>query len=352
MHTPKVSVIIPVYNVSAFLPQCLGSLRNQTLTDIEILCIDDGSSDDSAGIVSRFRQQDPRIRLLRQSHRGVSAARNLGICHARGSYSLFLDADDWVDPQMLECLWEAAERSGCAVAVCSSRVHFAGETRPGIRQRRYLQNSLRVTPRIWERAGSSPWCAIELGGSWPFVWNKLIRMDLLRDNGLFFSEKLTLGEDGVFDHLLFQYADKAVFLSQAMHHYRYQRKNSATDTLLQDSQNRFLRHIAVVGELLREFRSRGLLEQNREPVIPWLLDFLYMDFISLPAAFRKEAAASLRTLFEEFGLLPPPEGLEPFRKRRLKNITDLEQPCANARQRLDIVRTKLENRLIRLCSRK
>jgi len=350
MQAPKVSVIVPVYNVSAFLSQCLNSLKGQTLTDLEVICVDDGSSDGSAEIAARFQAQDPRFRLLRQPHRGVSAARNFGIYQARGSYIAFLDADDWVDPDMLERLWEAAEQTGCDVAVCSSAVHFSGESRPGIRQRRYLRSSLTVKEQIWERSGSSPWCAMALPGSWPFVWNKLIRTDLIRDNALFFSEKLTLGEDGVFDHLLFQYADRAVFVPQALHHYRYQRKASATDNLLRDRQNRFLRHIAAGAEMLREFQSRGLLERNREPLLRWLLDFLYADFVNLPAAARQETADSLEEVFRKYGLIPSPNGLNPVQERRLQTLTAFDRPCTQAKRILDIVWTKLENRLLRLFS--
>ena len=100
---PKVSVIIPVYNCEAFLPQCIDSLRAQTLEEIEMIFVCDASPDDSLSILRRYEQMDERIRVIAfEQNRGVSAARNAGIEVAAGEYVIFCDSDDWVEPQMYE----------------------------------------------------------------------------------------------------------------------------------------------------------------------------------------------------------------------------------------------------------
>ena len=95
MEMIKVSVVIPVYNAEKYLCECLDSAAGQTLRDVEILCIDDGSTDNSAAVVAQYIKKDPRIRLIRQENSGSGAARNRGIRTARGEYIAFLDADDF-----------------------------------------------------------------------------------------------------------------------------------------------------------------------------------------------------------------------------------------------------------------
>lgn len=105
---PKVSVILPVYNVEKYLHQCLDSIQQQTLTDIEIICVDDGSTDGSPAILDEYAQQDARFIILHQENKGAGAARNSGLEVARGEYLLFLDADDFFEHKMLELSYKKA----------------------------------------------------------------------------------------------------------------------------------------------------------------------------------------------------------------------------------------------------
>lgn len=101
----KVSVIVPIYNVEAYLPACLKSIVGQTLRDIEIILVDDGSTDGSPEIARRFAAGDSRIRLVSQANSGQAVARNVGIAKAQGDYIVFVDSDDWIEPDMLEVLY-------------------------------------------------------------------------------------------------------------------------------------------------------------------------------------------------------------------------------------------------------
>ena len=117
MEMIKVSVVIPVYNAEKYLCECLDSAAGQTLRDVEILCIDDGSTDNSAAVVAQYIKKDPRIRLIRQENSGSGAARNRGIRTARGEYIAFLDADDFYpEAATLEKLYRAAVEHG--VMIC------------------------------------------------------------------------------------------------------------------------------------------------------------------------------------------------------------------------------------------
>ena len=116
---PKVSVIIPVYNCEAFLPQCIDSLRAQTMQEIEMIFVCDASPDDSLSILRRYEEQDSRIRVIAfEQNRGVSAARNAGIELASGEFVIFCDSDDWVEPQMYARLYAMAVEHDADIAFC------------------------------------------------------------------------------------------------------------------------------------------------------------------------------------------------------------------------------------------
>lgn len=105
----KLSVIIPVYNVEKYLKRCLDSVINQTLKDIEILCINDGSTDDSLSILEEYKSKDSRIVIISQGNKGLAATRNVGIENAKGEYLAFVDSDDWINSKFLECLYSSAK---------------------------------------------------------------------------------------------------------------------------------------------------------------------------------------------------------------------------------------------------
>lgn len=109
---PKVSVIVPIYNVEAYLPRCLDSLRRQTLSDIEIILVDDGSPDGCGAIADRYAREDGRFRVIHQANAGLAAARNRGIEMACAPYLMFVDSDDWVEPDFCRIPFEAAEEHG------------------------------------------------------------------------------------------------------------------------------------------------------------------------------------------------------------------------------------------------
>lgn len=114
----KISIIVPVYNVERFLPRCLDSILNQTIREIEIILVDDGSTDHSGAVCDQYAAKDSRIIALHQSNSGVSAARNLGLAVAHGEYLGFIDSDDWIEPDMYERLLRNAEQYEAEISVC------------------------------------------------------------------------------------------------------------------------------------------------------------------------------------------------------------------------------------------
>lgn len=113
----KVSIIVPVYNVENYLSRCLNSLINQTLKDIEIICVNDGSTDGSSAILEEFAQKDSRIRIVNKENGGLSSARNEGLKYVTSDYVGFVDSDDWIEPDTYESALSAVQKTNADI-VC------------------------------------------------------------------------------------------------------------------------------------------------------------------------------------------------------------------------------------------
>ena len=123
---PKVSVVVPAYNAEGYVARCLESLIDQTLEDIEILVVNDGSTDATEAIANSFAARLPnKIRVLSKANGGLSSARNFGVAHASGDYIGFVDSDDFVEPEMFEHLHRLAVQSNCEISICRF-VHHGG----------------------------------------------------------------------------------------------------------------------------------------------------------------------------------------------------------------------------------
>ena len=122
MNKPIVSVLIPVYNVEKYLKKCLDSVVNQTLTDIEIICVNDGSTDGSLKILEEYRSIDSRIKIINKANGGLPSARNAGLNAAKGRYVGFVDSDDYIEPNMFEKLVDVAEHEESEVVICGANI--------------------------------------------------------------------------------------------------------------------------------------------------------------------------------------------------------------------------------------
>lgn len=211
-----ISVVIPVYNVAAYLDECLTSVARQTCRDWECILVDDGSSDCSGDICDSWSSRDNRFIVIHQSNKGVSAARNNGLAKAEGEYVVFIDADDWVEETYLSDLLEKAEDSMDLVL-------------SGIVQERTDGNSRICPPRdiiIQFSTGtqSSDW--VEYINLLYGPTAILYRNSIIKDNNLLFLEQQSLGEDMIFNLSYLEQASNALIIPKANYHYRIQDGNS------------------------------------------------------------------------------------------------------------------------------
>lgn len=166
---PKVSVIVPVYNVESYLEKCVRSILCQTERDFELLLIDDGSPDSSGALCDSLAETDPRIRVIHQENQGLGGARNTGIEAASGQWLLFVDSDDWIEPETLESALTAGEKAGAQLVVFG----FRTVSEQGERLKSFVEG-------LPKNVGFSPREQRDVLLIYPAAWNKLYRAELFR----------------------------------------------------------------------------------------------------------------------------------------------------------------------------
>lgn len=203
----KISVIIPVYNAGPFLPACLDSVLAQTYRELEILLIDDGSTDDSGAICDRYAAMDPRIRVIHQENGGVSAARNRGLELATGELISFIDGDDTMEPDMYELLVRLMEEHHTDISHCGYKHLVRDEVR-------LVNDTRQIRLQTRDEALSCFVRGVLFGGG---LWNKLFRRELLE--GLSFQTGLRNNEDILFNFEAFSRAQTTVFADFPLYNY-------------------------------------------------------------------------------------------------------------------------------------
>ena len=191
---PLISVIVPVFNMAALLPRCVDSILGQTCNDIEIILVNDGSTDGTGALCTRYAQEHNNITAIHQENRGVSAARNAGITVARGRYLGFVDSDDWIEPEMYEILLKTLQKHDSKISACG----YIYNRFDGV----YNKNNVDInTPDCLELEAALK-SLISPNGIQGFVWNKLFARELLLlagdDKYLLFDERVKICEDLLF----------------------------------------------------------------------------------------------------------------------------------------------------------
>ncbi len=212
--SPKISVIVPVYKVEKYLPECIESILAQTFPDFELILVDDGSPDNSGKICDDYAARDPRIRVFHKENGGVSSARNLGLDHARGEWIAFVDSDDTVSEKYLEILIALLKERGADISLCSwSTMSESGAVSPRKKCRlRGVEIVGRVAAMYRVQNGNyyegSPYC-------------RLFSHENIEKNKLRFDEKIKVGEDWLFSTKYFaRCVESAVSTEEPLYFYR------------------------------------------------------------------------------------------------------------------------------------
>ncbi|MDR1958196.1 MAG: glycosyltransferase [Planctomycetaceae bacterium] len=200
---PKISVVVPVYNVEKYLRECLDSIVNQTLRELQIICVNDGSPDNSLAILNEYAAKDERIMIINKKNGGLSSARNAAYPHLKGKYTLFVDSDDWIDLQLCEKTLIKAEETGAEMTVFFS----------------YWENGLK--PSCDNLTAGYKKTVLEKSTvvDYPCAWGKLWKTDFLISHQLFFPMGL-FAEDRLMNWQSVVVANTIYVLSEKLYSWR------------------------------------------------------------------------------------------------------------------------------------
>lgn len=312
---PKVSVLVPIYNVEKFLHECLDSVQRQTLQDLEIICIDDGSTDGSLKIIEEYAAKDPRFKIITKENSGYGDSMNRGLDAATGEYIGIVESDDWVDPQMFEDLVKIAEEKDAEVVKSNYYTYYADPKRAPISGRKVKLVHPGEVGRVVRTRDKS-----HIMFQRPAIWSAIYRRDFLNDHQIrFLPTPGASFQDTGFGFKVWSQADRATFTDRAYLHYR--RDNEASSV---SSPGKEMCVAEEYAEIRRYLEENGLWEENRDVFFAAKLGVYFWNIDRLSPELAGAFMEQMRKEFKEDIL----SGEMSFRfvnvnqARRLNDITD------------------------------
>lgn len=291
-HKPKISIILPVYNVGKYLRQSLDSLINQTLEDIEMICVNDGSTDDSAQILDEYSKKDPRIKVIHKENAGTGAARNDGLKIARGECIGFVDPDDWVKDTMFERLYGIIKEHNADIAMCMPDGYNEGKQVFQTFGYFVDDNFVKVKEKVefnWMEISpfSYPMC----------IWNKLYKKELIDKHNIEFAEGLDFEDHKlIFKSLLT--ANKVHFIPEKLYVYRHNRPGS----ILSDNDKRLLDHMKIFDIVENILKETNTYETLRNDFISYKIHNLLYYYSMIKEEHKEDYYQSMLESVKETNL--------------------------------------------------
>lgn len=289
---PKVSVIVPVYNAEKYLQECVDSILSQTLTNLEVVLVDDGSADSSPVICDGYAERDNRVKAIHQRNSGAAAARNQGMNVARGEYIAFVDSDDWIDADMYKRMVDTAEANDCDLVICdclkesdSGSQLYTHDLPAGFydRERMYsVYFPQLLMPDTMEYPVTISNCLL------------LIRRELVIKNQITYPERMRFSEDLLFGSEVGYFAQSMTYLKgYAPYHYR-QNPDSVTHTAYKDKWPLLRELWCRINESFGKKQDYDFTQQIQR----CMLFFIYMAMNQ-----RRYAGLPTREFFHETGVV-------------------------------------------------
>ena len=328
MNNPLVSIIVPVYNAQDSVARCLESICKQTWKDLEIIVMNDGSTDDSLSICNQFREKDPRIVVVDKANTGVADTRNAGLLLTQGKYIQFVDSDDLLEPYYTETLVRAAEQHKADLVITPYWMVIPyNSTRAGHKMEE-LQNSLGIEPEehetevheygflpegIYDRDTYARRLLQQPASFYYSVlWNKLYRRDIILDNKLTFSTEVRWAEDLVFNMGYLEHAQVFVSVPKAGYHYI---QNAKSICHTQINLPGIVQNKLQVFHFYKELYTRlGMYEEVQPQLYKFLFAFSESGY---PSATLQTALADAMSYLNDASVKSEPEPKKP--RPRIKN---------------------------------
>ena len=309
---PKISIIVPVYKVEKWLPECMESLVNQSLKDIEIICIDDGSPDDCGKILDDYAKKDKRIKVIHQENKGLSGARNSGLDVASGEYIIFVDSDDFIHPLTCEHTYNCAKKDNIDILEFKSVTFNDGDD--------HHFSSLSCDK---EKNKDIDFSSGE-GIDWKdylykfneCAWCHLYKLDLIKRYNIKFPVGITPGEDDCFNFICLVGTKKIKVIPAVFYHYRLRSgsiMNTLNDEKAENARSNLIAHI------LHGWNSKGILHDNSSFLLSRLV--WWLGTIS-----KTDNARKILDFFEEYDLLKESiiQNCDDDVKQRIQNLRNIK----------------------------
>lgn len=253
MKNPKVSVIIPVYNAEKYLVKCLNSVVCQTLKDIEIICVDDGSTDKSLEILNDYAKKDSRFKIIRQQNLFAGAARNNGIKNAAGKYLVFWDSDDFFEADALSVMYSKCEKYGADICLCAACCYNSESGKKSIDES-FLKKRFLPRKRFFSKDTHGKYI-FNIASNVP--WQRMFLASFVRENGLEF-QNLRQANDTYFVMMAMYYARRITYTEKALIHYRTNNSSSITGKASAEPLCAYQSYAAVYEKLKAEGMSSAV----------------------------------------------------------------------------------------------
>lgn len=281
-----VSVIVPVYNSDKYLVSCLQSIINQTYRNLEIICVDDGSTDKSAEILDFYSKKDDRIKVLKKDNGGPSSARNVGLEKANGEYISFVDSDDVLQLNAYEVLTECAHQSEKWDLIIFGANILNGNDE-------YL--STKLTTEFKQYIDCKPSNVVfHEKNARPYLWLHFIKRSIIEcPTKIRFDESIDLGEDQVFQFSYLPRAKNVMVIDLKLYNYRIQENSSLMQLYTNKRICKTNIHYTIYHKVIDSWKKFGLYECNKDELWTWVIEFIYWTICDLPPEIRKEFSLRL-----------------------------------------------------------
>ena len=286
-----VSIIVPVHNGERFLPQCMDSILGQTYENLEIICVDDGSTDATPGLLADYAARDDRVRILAQKNAGPGPARNRGIDAATGEYLTFFDADDWCEPTLIESAIERIEETGADMVVFPYNVFDQRIGQSFYADWAVLPDKFATQPFCWKDNPNWAFRALQ-----NLPWNKFLRRDFVERNGLRFEEDVFLTEDLMFSAPAIIRAQRIACVTEPLIFHR----EGTGENVMAKKDSHPVDFIQAFRTFKAFLESEGVFDELRVGYVNWALDGIVHNVSTLNT--YEGFSVAVRALTENGGL--------------------------------------------------
>ena len=293
----KVSVIMSLYNVELFMRTAIESVLNQNLKEIELICINDGSTDYSLATAQEYADKDDRIKIITYDEsKGQAYARNRGIDIARGKYIGFVDGDDWIEPDMFEKLYENAEKNNSEVSFCAAALYDELSQKCDFSNAYY---NLSLIPssfdnKVFFHEDTKNLLTGQINVA---LWNKIYRTDFMNENKIRFPEYF-IYEDMPFFYDVWFKAKRISLIRDYGYFYRVNRSGSTMSKI----GSRVLDRVEMVSLTYEMFKKLPYFEDIKTQTAAWIIDDLFHRFTLVEARYRREFFFLMKKLFKNLDL--------------------------------------------------